>query len=303
MKKKNLLAMSACALAFSLAFFTSCGNKAKTEDTNTADTTLTTDANANAADAQLKALAEQVAPKFKQETYKDSASNKEMSYMLFAPANIEPGKKYPMVVFLADAKATLADSYGALVWAGYEMQKDDPAYVLMPLFQSAPIGENFQPGSETALVEKLIQNVAAANAVNTKRIYAAAQNSGAELAMYLTTTPGNPFAASILADAAFDTAKAAQLVKNKFVYFVYSGNTQAAASMTALEDACRKAGVSYSTSEWSSELPAEQQDDLAETMLDKGAPIVAFKFENATATPADAFKVESVRDWLFDKSK
>lgn len=36
-------------------------------------------------------------------TFKDLQTGKEMQYNLYTPKNLEPGRKYPLVMFIADA--------------------------------------------------------------------------------------------------------------------------------------------------------------------------------------------------------
>ncbi len=73
-------------------------------------------------DAVLQAMIKSVVPKFKQLEYTDSETGKVLKYNLYVPQNAEPGKKYPLVLFMADASTPGTDyttpitqGYGALV--------------------------------------------------------------------------------------------------------------------------------------------------------------------------------------------
>jgi predicted peptidase len=66
---------------------------------------------------------------------------KRMPYRLFAPARLEPGRTYPLVVFLHGAGGSGTDNdrqlqganvFGALVWTLPENQQRHPAFVLAP---------------------------------------------------------------------------------------------------------------------------------------------------------------------------
>ncbi len=90
-------------------------------------------------DSRLLALREQIAPRFKVLTFKDPQTGKEMQYNLYTPKNLEPGHKYPLVMFIADAstagkgvKAPLMQGYGGIIWATDEAQAKHPAFVLVP---------------------------------------------------------------------------------------------------------------------------------------------------------------------------
>ena len=64
-----------------------------------------------------------------------------MQYNLYTPKNLEPGRKYPLVMFIADAstagkgvKAPLMQGYGGIIWATDEAQAKHPAFVLVPSY-------------------------------------------------------------------------------------------------------------------------------------------------------------------------
>ena len=54
-------------------------------------------------DSRLLALREQIAPRFEVLTFKDPQTGKEMQYNLYTPKNLEPGRQYPLMMFIADA--------------------------------------------------------------------------------------------------------------------------------------------------------------------------------------------------------
>jgi predicted peptidase len=70
-----------------------------------------------------------------------NAKGEEMPYRLFAPAHLEKGRSYPLVVFLHGAGGSGTDNarqlqsanmFGALVWTLPDYQKRYPAFVLAP---------------------------------------------------------------------------------------------------------------------------------------------------------------------------
>jgi predicted peptidase len=70
-----------------------------------------------------------------------NAKGERMPYRLFTPARLEPGRRYPLVVFLHGAGGSGADNakqlqganvFGALVWTLPENQARHPAFVLAP---------------------------------------------------------------------------------------------------------------------------------------------------------------------------
>ena len=70
-----------------------------------------------------------------------NTKSERMPYRLFSPARLEPGRRYPLVVFLHGAGGSGTDNvrqleganvFGALVWALPEHQARHPAFVVAP---------------------------------------------------------------------------------------------------------------------------------------------------------------------------
>lgn len=133
--------------------------------------------------------------------------------------------------------------------------------------------------------------------------------------MYFNVKYPDLFAASIFVDCHWDTSTFDALVKHKFIYFIAGNEGKAYACIEPLENAARKEEIQYTFAEWSAKLSEMQQSQLAATMLEKGAPINIFEFEPKSVLPADskgsehmysfdyAYKIQSVRDWLFKQKK
>ena len=88
----------------------------------------------------LKARAPELAKAFAPHVYVNR-NGERMPYRLFTPARLEPGRTYPLVVFLHGASGSGTDNakqleggnlYGSLVWVLRENQAKHPAFVLAP---------------------------------------------------------------------------------------------------------------------------------------------------------------------------
>ncbi len=86
-----------------------------------------------------------VADAFLKFTLSDPSTGLVMPYRLFAPQNLDPSKKYPLVMFLhgggengTDNEKQLHGTEGATIWAKPAEQAVRPAFVLAP--QSRPFG-------------------------------------------------------------------------------------------------------------------------------------------------------------------
>jgi predicted peptidase len=88
----------------------------------------------------LKSKGPALAATFAPRVYKN-AKAEQMPYRLFTPAPIEPGRTYPLVVFLHGAGGSGTDNlkqlqsanlFGALTWTRPEIQQRHPAFILAP---------------------------------------------------------------------------------------------------------------------------------------------------------------------------
>lgn len=273
-------------------------------------------------DATLQSMIKELVPKFQQLEYKDEQTGITMKYNLYVPENMDKSKKYPMVLFIADASTPgddmtrpLTQGYGGLIWATADWQKEHPCYVLVPQFAGVAVNDDYEHTDEVDVAMRLTQKVAADNNVDTNRMYTTGQSMGGMISMYYNVTYPDVFAASVFVDCHWETSTFSELVKHKFVYFIAGDKGKAYGDLKPLEEAAEKGGVQYTFAEWSAKLPESRQSDLAAVMLEKGAPINIFEFETGSVLPADgkgsehmysfdyAYKVKSVREWLFKQHK
>lgn len=273
-------------------------------------------------DDRLQTMIKAVVPEFKQLEFKDAETGRTMKYNLFTPKDLDKNKKYPMVLFMADASTPgtdvarpLTQGYGALVWATAESQAKNPCYVLVPQFSGVAVNDAYEHIEEVDIVIRLLKSIVADKNVDTARIYTTGQSMGGMISMYYNVAYPDIFAASIFVDCHWDTATFDSLVKHKFVYFIAGNKGGAFRCLEPLEEAARKEDVQYTFAEWSAKLPEARQSELAATMLDKGAPVNIIEFETGSVLPEDgkgsehmysfdyAYKVVAVRDWLFKQKK
>lgn len=269
-------------------------------------------------DEVLQAMIKSEVPEFKQLVYTDTETGKALQYNLFTPKNMEQGKDYPLVLFMADASTPgtevtrpLTQGYGALVWATAEWQAEHPCYVLVPQYSGVAVNDAYEHTDEVDMVMRLVKEIANENNVDQNRLYTTGQSMGGMISMYYNVTYPDVFAASIFVDCHWDSATFPELVKHKFT-FITAGK---AGTFDALETAAKEAGVKYEYEEWSARLPQQEQDRLATEELAKGAPINIINFESKTVLPADgkgsehmysfdyAYRLTPVREWLFRQSR
>lgn len=335
MKKGTLSIILALSTFCSVPLFSSCGSKSDKAQEVTSDSIaavgkggpqLGSKGNGpmidKSGDAALQAMVKKIVPEFKQLAYSDAETGKTMNYNLFVPKNVEQGKKYPLVMFIADASTPGADvttpltqGYGGLVWATDEWQASNPCYVLVPQFSGVAVNDAYEHTDEVDIAIRILNNVAANNSVDMSRLYTTGQSMGGMISMYYNVAYPELFAASIFVDSHWATDSFIELAKHKFIYFIAGDSGKAYKDLKPLEEAAEKDGVQYTFAAWSAKLPESRQSELAATMLEKGAPVNIFQFESGSVLPEDgkggehmysfdyAYKIPSVREWLFKQKK
>lgn len=330
MRLKSLLTLS--SVAISAFFLSSCAENTKAQSVPTVTPSRSADANGGpqlgtpgggpvidkSADSYLQTMIRDLVPKFQQIDYQDEQTGKSMKFNLFVPEKLDQTRKYPLVMFMADASTPgshyttpLTQGYGGLVWATEEWQKEHPCYVLVPQFSGVAVDDSYEHTVEVDIAMRMLDYVMRRNNVDEDRVYVTGQSMGGMIAMYYNVTYPTVFAASIFVDSHWNTDDFQQLAEHKFVYFIAGDSGKAFPEIKPLEEAAAVDGVGFSFGEWSAKLPESQQSELAAAMLDKGNPVNIIMFEPRSVLPADgkgsehmysfdyAYKIPAVREWLF----
>ena len=266
-------------------------------------------------DTTLQTMVSELMPLFKRLSYKDPSTGVTVGYALFEPRHIVSGKRYPMVVFMADASTVgydptraVSQGYGALVWATVRSQAENPCYILVPSFAGVAVDDSYAVTSEADAVLSLVRHVAEERQVDNRRIYATGQAMGGTLAMRYTASEPGLFAASVFVGSHCDPATVPMLAATPFVYINAGTTGRAAGCMDAVADIL-KGNVRRAS--WSARLPIDEQNKLAERLLDSGAHASLITFDQGTVLPSDgrgsellygfdcAYRLDPVRQWLF----
>lgn len=324
--KKTIVLGALLALTFS------CKNENKKQDTGVVETekpvwdTIYGGAD-KAYDTILLQMRSKVAPQFKVLSFKDAETGLTMEYNLFIPKDYDKSKKYPLVQFIADAstvgrgvEAPLMQGYGGIIWATEESQKENPSFVLVPSFKGPEwaVNDEWQISPEVGVAHRLLKDVIATYSIDQDRIYATGQSMGGMMSFYYNATYPNLFAASIFVSSQWNIKVLQPLVHDKFFYIVSGGDDKASNGMLQVGELLTKNNVKYGFTEFSAQLPLDEQDVITEKEIEEGHAINFVKFtkgsvlpQGATAQPGSehmysfdyAYRIKSVRDWLFKQKK
>lgn len=149
-----------------------------------------------------------------------------LPYRLLAPASVQPGRRYPLVVQFhgsaaigGDNRAQIDRDLAARAWAIPAVRTRHPAFVLVPQFpvRSANYDDPATPnvaftGAPLRAALELVDSIAARDAVDAQRIYASGFSMGGSTTMLALLARPDLFAAAMTMGAiAPDRAEAAKL--------------------------------------------------------------------------------------------
>jgi len=277
-------------------------------------------------DTQLQAMIAEVAPKFQLLTFDDAETGTSLQYQLYIPENYDETRSYPLIQFIPDSSVVgrdadyvLTQGWGGLIWATEEEQAKHPAFVVVPVFTETVVDDSFNHSGQIEVAVRLIQSLTEQYNIDTNRLYTTGQSMGGMTSFYLNATYPDLFAASLFVGSQWDNGILNVLEDDSFFYVVAAGDPKASAGQAGLIEVFEADGAAYSHSEWSAQYDADTQNAAVANMLAEGnrANFVTFTL-GSTMTDGStggggagehmtsfdyAYKLEAVRDWLFEQSK
>lgn len=277
-------------------------------------------------DAELQAMIAETAPKFQLLTYEDTETGTSLQYQLFIPENYDETQSYPLIQFIPDASvvgrdasSVLTQGWGGLVWATGEEQAKHPAFVVVPVFTETVVDDSCNHSEQIDTAMRLLQFLADTYSIDTGRIYTTGQSMGGMTSFYLSIAYPDFFAAYLFVGSQWDASLLSGLEDKPFFYIVSAGDVKASAGQADLLALFEADHAAYSHAEWGAQDDATAQDANVTAMLREGSKANFVTFTAGTTlaegsasnsrmgehmTSFDyAYKIEAVRDWLFEQNK
>lgn len=273
-------------------------------------------------DVVLQQLIKENLPKFVQLLYEDTETGKTMEYNLFIPKNYDAKKNYPLLLFIGDGSTTkkdvtvpLTQGYGALVWATEAEQAKHPCFILVPQYTTRTVDDKGYTSYEVEMTLRLLKSVVKKYSVDCNRLYTTGQSMGGMMSLYFNITHPDLFAASLFVGCQWDATNMGHFKQDKFFYIVAAGDKKAPIGMEAMKKVLLENGANISTGEWSAKLPQSEQELEVQKVLSKGCNQNFVVFTEGSVIPEGktgiehmwsfdyAYKLEGVRDWLFQQAK
>ncbi len=271
-------------------------------------------------DAEALAILAECAPKFKQYTFTDPDTGFELEYSLFIPEGWDSSTAYPLVQFMPDSTGTgksaqeLVENYlGASIWASEEDQAKHPCFVLVPAYTDTLADDDWSVSEQLDTGIKLLRWIIEEYNVDASRVYTTGQSGGCMASLYLSKAESELFAASLFVGGQWDISALDNLCSHHFVYVTAGGDTKATGGQTEVMNMLDEKAIEYSFIELSAELG--DAPSIAQNLSqDLNANFI--RFEPGTVAPVGsnfaaehmasfnyAYKLDSVRDWMFEQSK
>lgn len=273
-------------------------------------------------DEAVQAVLDQNASKFQQFSFTDEETGISFEYSLYVPEDYDASQSYPLVMFIPDstgagksAAEIVEQYYGATVWVTDEEQAKHASFVLVPAFTGTVTTDNWEADPQIDATVKLIAQLAGEYAIDENRLYTTGQSMGCMSSLYLNSKYPDLFAASLYVSGQWDISVLSGMENQKFFYVTAGGDEKASGGQDEVMAMFDADGVAYSYGTWSAQDGAEAQNAAVEGLLQEGLDANMVRFETGTvfkegqtgmehmASFNYAYKLEAVRDWLFEQVK
>lgn len=272
-------------------------------------------------DEDVQAAIDEVTGKFIQETFTDPDTGYELEYSLYIPADYSEDVSYPMIMFIPDATGSgksaadiVNQYYGAAVWATDEDQEKHPSFVFVPAFTDTVVDDNWNASDQIDTAVKAINELTETYSIDTDRLYTTGQSMGCMTSLYLNSKYPDLFAASLFVSGQWDISVLSPLTEATFFYVTAGGDQKASGGQTEVMEMLDNAGVSYSYGEWNAQDAEDEQNAAASQLIAEGNSANFIRFETGSVLNGGqgmehmasfnyTYKIDAVRDWLFEQSK
>lgn len=273
-------------------------------------------------DEELLAILAQVQDKYQLLSYTDEASGITLQYYLYTPEGCQEDAEYPLIMFIPDSRAagrdpetSLTIGWGSVVWATPEEQAKHPCFVLIPIFTETVVDDNFSTSDQIDVAVSIIHHLTQTYSIDESRLYTTGQSMGGMTSFHLNVKYPDLFAASLFVGSQWDNSILDVLESDTFFYIVSAGDEKASTGQSGLMTVFDQDGVGYSHGEWSAQDDAQTQAQAVQALIDQGYSANFVTFTAGTTLPEGmygsehltsfdyAYKLETVRDWLFAQSK
>lgn len=244
--------------------------------------------------------------------FTDPADKQTLAYNLFVPKDYDATKSYPLVLFMHDAgtvspeqKAALVQGRGAIVFAEESFQKQHPAFVLAPQYDTIIVDDNYDYGPELDRTMHLIESLEKAYAIDKDRIYNTGQSMGGMTAIAMDVKYPDVFAGSYLVACKWDESVTAPLAKQNVWAVSSACDPGASPSLKKMFDQFEEAGSAVARLTLDPDAPQSEQNRLAAALIRPDCHLYLTSYLGGThrSTWQRAYDMMPAIEWLFAQKR
>ena len=183
------------------------------------------------------------------------------------------------------------------------------------LFQNIPfVDDNWNTSDQIETVVKAIRSLTENYSIDTDRLYTTGQSAGCMTSLYLNSKYPDLFAASLFVSGQWDINVLQGLEEKNFFYITSAGDSKASGGQAEVMAMFDQDSVSYTFGSWN--CMDEDQNGKTAELIAEGLPANMVLFEAEYTDDSGntqtlghmqsfnyAYKIEAVRDWLYEQSK
>lgn len=258
---------------------------------------------------------------FRQYEFDDPKTGIALAYNLYVPQGYDPGKSYPLVLFIHDAGAaststrmTLIQGLGAVIWATPTEQAKHPCFVLAPQYHTSIVNDRSEASPHLDATVNLVSALTGRYSIDKNRVYTTGQSMGCMASIEMMIRYPDLFAAALLVAGQWDAKRMSVLTRANMWIVVSEGDRRAFPGMNASMAALEAAGVKVSRATWNGRASAAEFALEVSKMIAEGNNIKYTVLARGTVVPGGlpddgpnnhvhtwpiAYAIEGLRDWLF----
>ncbi|MET7488635.1 PHB depolymerase family esterase [Streptomyces sp. NPDC005538] len=258
---------------------------------------------------------------FKQLSYHDPATGQTLKYNLFVPKGYDPGKSYPLVLFMHDASVVnvategpLVQGLGAVCWASDADQARHESFVLAPEYGSVVVDDTYKPSPLFDATANLVKAVTKKYSIDSKRLYATGQSMGAMMTVGLNIKYPDLFAASFVVAGQWPSGQAKPLAEKKLWIVVSQDDDKSYSGENAITKVIKAEGTKVGTAVWDGQSTSAQFAADVRSLEKQKAPVNYASFQAGTTVKSGsgtsahmgtwhiAYTIPGIRDWIMRQS-
>lgn len=267
-----------------------------------------------ASDAPIETTEEicAVADAFRQEEFKSPYTGQVLPYNIYLPANYDPEKSYPLVLFIHDAGAaggdvtqTLYQGNGATSWAEPEAQARHECIVVAPEYPVVTVDDDWNYSHHLDTTIELLEELQTRYSIDRDRIYATGQSMGCMSTIVMMLKEPDLFAGALLVAGKWNPELMGPLADQNIWIISCEGDVSSNTLQGEAVAKWREQGSDVTEATWEMTLTPEQFNAAADKMRAEGNHLLFTHLAggNHRATWFVAYGIDSVQDWLFEQHK